>query len=229
MKKIFKPEKNFFSLPKGKKSLPLDNSNDIYFNLSNAARNWRAAFLGILLLFSFSLFGIIKISSQSSITPFIVEINKETGIIKKLGVLSEIRYTPNDKITFSLLRQFLLNTRTIPLDLVQYGKNIEESYYSLDNVSQQKLLTYIEKDNIKERVKSKESRDIEISSITKMSSNIFQIRWTETNYSENGTIDFKEIFSGLFTVKFEEKTTESEILRNPLGFTITDFNYSREI
>lgn len=227
MKKL-SPKENY-KVQKGLPANPLSPFHENYFKLAKAVKNWQIAFLSIFILFIISLFGIIKLSTQSSIIPYIIEVNKEEGIIRNIGQINRIRYVPNDKLIFSMLRSFIQNTRNIPLDQVVYGRNIQESYAFLTDVSIQKLLEYIDNDNVEEKIKDKKSRDISITSILKIDKNNFQVRWVENEYSKTGSKEKIKKYSGIFRVETTKQMEEGKMLINPMGLIISDFSYSEEM
>lgn len=226
--KKFLPKEGY-KVQRGLSANPFNPFHENYFKLAKSVKNWQIAFLSIFILFIFSLFGIIRLSTQSFIVPYIVEVNKEEGVIRNIGEINKIRYVPNDKLIFSVLRSFIQNTRNIPLDQVVYGRNIQESYAFLNDVSIQKLLDYIEKDNVKEKIKDKKSRDISITSILKMDKNNFQIRWVENQYNKTGNKEKIKKYSGIFHIEIIKQTEEAKMLINPMGIIISDFSYSEEM
>ena len=133
------------------------------------------------------------------------------------------------KNIFATLGRHIIATRSIPLDQVRYGRDIQEQYYFLNKVTQQKLLEYITKDNVEEKMKRKESRDVSITSILKMQENTYQVRWTENNYTDTGNIYSTVPMVGMFTVEYITPQTEDMLMVNSLGIIITDFSYSQEM
>ena len=169
-------------------------------------------------------------STQISVVPYIIEIDKELGVIRNIGDLRNIHYQPGDQNIIAVLNEHIKSTRAIPLDPVRYGKDIQEQYAFLTEVSQQKLLENIEKDNVQQKMKNRESRDINITSILKIREKTFQVRWIEKNYTENGNIYSENNMTGIFTVDFinPKELNENVLILNPMGIVITDFSISRE-
>lgn len=226
--KKYNPEGLFLGKD-GKENRPLGTGQDIYFKLAKNARNWQVAFLIMSVFCLILLVTNIRLSNRSQLFPYIIEIDKDSGIIKNIGDLRRIGYNPTDKNVFSTLNQHIIATRSIPLDPVRYGKDIQEQYFYLNEVTQQKMLEYILKDNVEKKMKAKESRDVSITSILKIRDKTYQIRWEEKNYSDTGNIYAIEKMTGIFTVDYIKPTSEKMILINPLGVIITDFSYSREM
>lgn len=228
-----KKTRSFFGNLETKKntsSNPFGEWNDRYFKLNKSKRNWQLAFI-VSALTSLVCLGIIfKISSQVTVVPYIIEVDKEFGTIRNIGDLRKVNYQPGDKNIMSVLNDFIKKTRGIPLDPVRYGKDIQEQYSFLNDVTQQKLLENIENDNVKQRMKDKESRDINVTSILKIRENTYQLRWIEYNYTKEGSLYLKTNMIGVFTVGFlsEDKMNETILLNNPMGIVIQDLNISKE-
>jgi type IV secretion system protein VirB5 len=71
------------------------------------------------------------------------------------------------------------------------------------------------------------ARTVEIKNILQKSDGTYQVRWTETTYS-NGIRRSKEDFTGLFQVKLIPARDEADTFKNPIGVYITNFTWSRE-
>lgn len=202
---------------------------DMYLKLAKSVRTWQLAFL-INSIFLFIILGHnIYLTTSISKVPYVIEVEKSSGIISNIGDIRKIKYIPNDKNVFSVLSRHIIATRSIPLDQVRYGQDIEEQYYFLNKVTQQKLLEYITKDNVEDKMKRKESRDVSITSILKMQEKTYQVRWSENNYSDNGNLYSTVPMVGMFTVDYITPQTEDMLMVNSLGIIITDFSYSQEM
>lgn len=224
--------KNFNGKLFGKRNENLDESfsgMDMYLKLAKSVRTWQLAFL-INSIFLFIILGHnIYLTTSISKVPYVIEVEKSSGIISNIGDIRKIKYIPNDKNVFSVLSRHIIATRSIPLDQVRYGQDIEEQYYFLNKVTQQKLLEYITKDNVEDKMKRKESRDVSITSILKMQEKTYQVRWSENNYSDNGNLYSTVPMVGMFTVDYITPQTEDMLMVNSLGIIITDFSYSQEM
>jgi type IV secretion system protein VirB5 len=54
------------------------------------------------------------------------------------------------------------------------------------------------------------------------------MRWAETIINVNGQEEGRKNYSGVFTIALKQPKTREEILRNPLGIYIVDFNISSQ-
>ena len=202
---------------------------DMYFKLAKSVRNWQLAFIINSIFLLIILGHNIYLTTSITKVPYVIEVEKSSGVISNIGDIRKIKYIPNDKNIFATLGRHIIATRSIPLDQVRYGRDIQEQYYFLNKVTQQKLLEYITKDNVEEKMKRKESRDVSITSILKMQENTYQVRWTENNYTDTGNIYSTVPMVGMFTVEYITPQTEDMLMVNSLGIIITDFSYSQEM
>lgn len=226
--------RNFGGKLFGKRGEELNNNAphtgmDMYFKLAKSVRNWQLAFIINSIFLLIILGHNIYLTTSITKVPYVIEVEKSSGVISNIGDIRKIKYIPNDKNIFAALSRHIIATRSIPLDQVRYGKDIQEQYYFLNKITQQKLLEYITKDNVEEKMRRKESRDVSITSVLKMQENTYQVRWTENNYSDTGNIYSTVPMVGMFTVDYIAPESEDMLMVNSLGIIITDFSYSQEM
>lgn len=201
--------------------------NDRYMKLAKTVKNWQLAFLSMLIMFSISLFVTLRISTKASFVPYIVEI-KETGEVTNIVRPLESRYSISDIQYKHYLRQFLIKIRSIPLDPVLFSTEYKEALKYTGLEAKTKLRKIYMEDNINQKFKEKESRNIQINSIVKVpNTNSFKVRWEETSYKEGG-ISKRINQEGIFSLKSIPAKTEAELIINPLGITITDLSINQD-
>ena len=223
----FRPKKGL----KGQKmrSLnPLDPGTNLYLQMANQCKKWQIAFIATFILLVLSCIAYFNLSKEVRIKPYVVEVNKEAGEIKTIGVIDNIKYTIDDKLIYSVLSDHVINTRTISLDIVFCYKTIKRQYNFVDKVAGLKLNEIIAREEIDKKIQQQQSRDIKITSLLKLSDNNYQVRWLERSYTK-GSLEAVEKMAGIFTVKILVSATEEAKIINPLGITITDFNFAPEI
>lgn len=59
-------------------------------------------------------------------------------------------------------------------------------------------------------------------------SNTYQVRWKEKQFSETGMEIQDASYLGVFTVEYVNEKNEELVAKNPLGIIIKDFTISRE-
>ena len=95
------------------------------------ARNWRAAAFASLALSGVMAVGLLWQASQSSITPYVVEVTRQ-GDVRAVGAASEA-YVPTDAQIANHLARFVTDVRSLALDPVVVRQNWLEAYdYATD-------------------------------------------------------------------------------------------------
>ena len=93
-----------------------------------------------------------------------------------------------------------------------------------------KLATFVQKDNPALKM-GHQTVTPQINSIQLYpgSSNIYQVRWSEKEYSMNGDLTNRATqYAGLFQIVINPPTSEENILINPLGIFIKDLTITAE-
>lgn len=162
---------------------------------------------------------------------YVVRVDNATGAVDLGGELKSTNYQPQDAEIKHFLNQFIMQTRSIPLDPVAFRNSwkIAEHFMSKDCFN--KYSQFIQRENPAAKLGKvtvqPEIKTIQIFPGTKQT---YQIRWYEDEFSLSGTTEAskRKNYVGLFQVQIQPPTKESELMINPLGITIIDFNYSLE-
>jgi len=168
---------------------------------------------------------------QPKIMPYIIEVNKDTGLVTPIGKINNVSYKVNQNLIKSIISRFTQETRTVPRDANIYGSNIEKAYNYLTNKTKKQLLYYIKEDKIKEKLQNRETIIVEIKSIIRVSGtqNTWQVRWQETDHDASGEITGTKKMVGTYTIAFKPVYDQKTILENPTGLIITDFSQTVEL
>ncbi len=219
-----------FTVAGGKSVNPMDSWHDRYLNLAKGVRNWQIAFSVMFFLFGISLTVTYFVSTKATFVPYVIEVEKD-GKVNSIGKPMEQSYKVTEGQVKYFLRQFILNTRTISLDPVLYGKKYKEAFYFVSKQSKQKLGVLYEEDDVIKKIKAKETVTPEITSIIKIAGtpNSYQIRWKETYFTKEGGVKGEKKLSGIYTISSNPPQTEEGLYRNPLGIIIEDFSLSEEL
>lgn len=188
------------------------------------AANWRKIafiqagtiiFLIILLVIAYN---------KSNVTPFIVEVDK----IGKVAALEKLDHTvrPNQNSIKYFLGDFIKKVRTIPSDHVILRDNWQSVYKFLTSKATNKMNQYAAKANPAERMKTS-TVALEVISVTPMNENTYQVQWKESQFSSEGTFMQEEQYNGIFGIEVQAPDSEEQILTNPLGIYVSDFNWNK--
>ena len=189
------------------------------------AKNWRLMALGCLTL-SFATSGaLVWRSLQSSVTPYIVEVD-ETGAARAVAPATE-RYTPTDAQIAHHLANFICHVRGLSVDPVVVRENWLSAYDFVTAVAATTLNEYA-KTNAPFADICRKSRTVDVVSVVRVSEDSFQARWIEKTY-ENGALVSAQRFTGNFTI-ITQPPTDAETLRaNPLGLYVHALNWGQDL
>ena len=117
------------------------------------------------------------------------------------------------------MRPCIRNTRTIPLEPVQYRANWENSKHFMTQEAAQKLNAMMEKEAPAAKLgHSTVQAEIKSIQLQPGTQSTYQVRWVEEEFSLSGGMSGqKASYVALFTVKIDPPTKESELLINLLG------------
>jgi len=189
------------------------------------ARNWRLMALGCLVL-SFATSGaLIWRSLQSTVTPYIVEVD-ETGAAKAIGPATE-PYTPSDAQIAHHLAAFIANVRSLSTDPVVVRENWLRAYEFVTAQAGTTLSAEAEANDPFADV-GRRSRTVEVVSVVRVSDKSFQARWIEKTY-EQGTLRDAKRFTGIFTVVTQPPRDAARLRANPLGLYIASLSWAEDL
>ncbi|OYW83948.1 MAG: conjugal transfer protein TrbF [Hyphomonas sp. 32-62-5] len=189
------------------------------------AKNWRLMAPGCLAL-SFATSGaLIWRSLQSTVTPYIVEVD-ETGAAKAIGPATE-PYAPTDAQIAHHLASFISSVRSLSIDPVVVRENWLKAYTFAGPAAATTLSEYA-RDNDPFAAIGRRSRAVEVISIVRVSDDSFQGRWIEKTY-EGGALTGVKRFTGVFTVTIQPPRDAETLRANPLGLYVRALSWSEDL
>lgn len=179
--------------------------------------------------------GIIYVSSQASIIPYVVEVDGTTGQIRNVGTVESSKsYQANEHVIKYFIVQFLKNIREIPLDQVVYREHISTAYGFLTKDGAGKLNTFIRDDQTIQKFGQK-TVQIEIlsllpvtDSVTSDGASSWQIRWNEDEIDRASGERTITPYTGIISIRHIDSSKTEDLMVNPLGIYIYDFNISKD-
>jgi type IV secretory pathway TrbF-like protein len=189
------------------------------------AKNWRAFAFGCLALSIGLAGGMIKLSSESRVTPYVVEVDK-LGEAQAVGP-AERDWTPTDAEIAWHLARFVQDVRALPLDPIIVRHNWLEAY---DYASERAAATLNDFARQRDPFKAIGERTIsvEVTSVVRASPDSFQIKWTEQAF-RNGALERTERWTGIFSIVIRQPTTADALRKNPIGLFVAGLDWSREL
>ena len=189
------------------------------------ARNWRRMAFGCLALTFFMMAALIWRSSQSLVTPYVVEVDR-SGQVRAVGEAAST-YQPTDaQIAFHLAR-FIDHVRSLPIDPVVVRQNWLAAYDYTTEQGANTLNEFARANDPFARV-GQVSVAVEVTSVLRASANSFQIRWIERSYA-HGALSGTEHWTGIITLVVQAPRTEERLRRNPLGIYVDGLSWSKEL
>ena len=227
------PQEKFF--PTGKATSLFDRKaagkfqSDLY-NLAfdkDVAKKRNLLYLVLLVV---CILSTVFVVTTASYRTYVVRVDNATGQIEAGGELKATNYEPREAEIKSFLVGFVRDTRTIPLDPVQYKKNWEHAQHFMRQAAAQKMNAVVGEDNPAAKLGRKPVQP-EINSIQLQpgTNSTYQVRWVENEFSIGGmSSGTKSSYVALLQIALEPPKKESELLINPLGLKIRDFTLTKE-
>lgn len=197
-----------------------------YGDYISQRRNWQIIALVCATSSLICILFLGYLSTQNKLIPYVVEVDK-LGNTAKVGMVSNIDLKNPNVIKYSL-HTFVYSWRSIWGSVETQKKFILDAYSYIEPNS--KAFAFLnegyKKDNPFERA-SKENVRVKIKSIVPQNIDTWQVEWEEatTNLIEEPISNIT--YRGFFQIQQIVPTTEEQILKNPLGIFITDFNFSK--
>lgn len=189
------------------------------------ARNWRLMAFGCLGLALLMAAGLVWRSSQSLVTPYVVEVDS-TGQVRTVGEAASA-YQPADAQIAHHLARFVSQVRALPIDPVVVRQNWLQAYQYATDRGAATLNEYARSHDPFARV-GKESVTVEVTSVVRASEDSFQMRWDERRYV-NGSAVGLERWTVVLSVVLQPPRTEEKLRSNPLGIYVNGLSWSREL
>lgn len=187
------------------------------------ARNWRICTLFSLIMAILLAVVLILVLISHKDKIYVAEVTKEGRIVNVSPLL--VGYQPNEAQKEYFIAHFIELVRGLTLDPVAVKQNWLNAYNFLSNRGAERLNSYFKQNN-PVALLGKKTITVQILDINPVSAATMHVRWVESIVNTNGQEEGRKIYSGVFTIALKQPTTREEILRNPLGIYIVDFNIS---
>lgn len=189
------------------------------------ARNWRLMAFGCFALSIGLAGGLLWQSSQSRITPYVVEVDK-LGEVQAIGPAIE-PYRPTDAQIAWYLARFITDVRSLSIDPVLVRRNWLEAYdYATDHGAV--FLNDFARTNDPFKAVGQKTVSVQVTSVVRVSDDSFQVKWTEQSY-EHDSLAKTERWTAILTIVVQQPRTADALRKNPLGLYVNGINWSREL
>ncbi|MDH2240214.1 conjugal transfer protein TrbF [Pigmentiphaga sp. GD03639] len=189
------------------------------------AHNWRAMAFGCLLLAIGSTSAYVWRSTQSLVTPYVVEVAR-SGEVRAVGEAAT-PYQPRDAQIAHHLEQFVANVRSVSIDPIVVRKQWLDAYAYTTDRGAAFLNEYARQNDPFAQI-GKRSITVAVSSIVRASDKSFQVQWEEKAYV-NGTAAGSDRWTAILTIVLQPPNTEAKLRANPLGIYVDGISWSRQL
>jgi len=182
------------------------------------ASNWRLMALGGLMLSAGLSAGLLWLSSESRVTPYVVEVDH---LGQAVAVAPADRpYRPTDPEIAWFLAHFIASVRSIPMDPVLMRQNWLSAYDFATERGARFLSFYARDANPFGQV-GQRSVSVQVTSVVRASDTSFEVKWIESAY-ERGSLAGTSHWTAIVTVRllvFQVSPMWSSLIRNRNGWT----------
>jgi type IV secretory pathway TrbF-like protein len=189
------------------------------------AKNWRLAFFAALALSGGLAGGLVWQSARSTITPWVVQVDK-------LGQAQTVApatadYRPTDPEIAWHLAHFITEVRGIPADPVVLRQDWLDAYNYVTDKGALALNDYARSNDPFSKV-DKTQISVEVASVIRASDDSFRVEWVERRFVDNAPAS-TERWSAILTIVVQPPTDADRLKKNPLGVYVHALNWSKEL
>nr|WP_276913618.1 conjugal transfer protein TrbF [Hyphomonas atlantica] len=188
------------------------------------ARNWRMMAFGSLLLSGGLSAALVWQSTQGTITPYVVEVDRLGAAQAVAPATADFRPT-DPQIAYHLSR-FIENVRQIPADPIVLRQNWLHAYDFTTDRGALALNDYARVNDPFAKVGDTQI-SVEVSSVIRASESSFRIAWIERRYA-GGQLAATERWTAILTIVLQQPRDAERLRKNPLGIFVNAINWSRE-
>ena len=195
---------------------------DRYGSLQTSASRWRLVALSLLALLAVCIVGMTTMALRSRVTPYVVQVDQH-GYEVMIGPAEEA--SPADqRIVIAQLGQFFRNYRTVLPEThaqEELVRRVMAMVASGSPAATKATAFYRELGSSPSR--RRVSIDCEVKAVLPMAEDTWQVDWSEHRY-ESGSLVGTKHFKAVVTVDVEPTRAMAQVLSNPLGIYVVDFN-----
>jgi type IV secretion system protein VirB5 len=189
------------------------------------AKNWRLMAFGCLALSTGLAGSLVWQSSQGTITPWVVEVDR-LGQAQRVAP-ANTDYQPTDPQIAYHLARFIEDVRGLPADAIVLRQNWLRAYDFTTDRGAASLNDYARTNDPFAKL-GKVQVSVEVSSVIRASPESFRVAWVQRAY-DNGSIRSTERWTAILSVVIETPRDADRLRKNPLGVYVHAINWSKEL
>lgn len=189
------------------------------------AKNWRLMAFGCLALSTGLAGSLVWQSTQGTITPWVVEVDR-LGQAQRVAP-ANTDYQPTDPQIAYHLARFIEDVRGLPADAIVLRQNWLRAYDFTTDRGAVALNDYARTNDPFARL-GKVQVSVEVSSVIRASTQSFRVAWVQRAY-DNGSLSSTERWTAILSVVIETPRDADRLRKNPLGVYVHAINWSKEL
>jgi type IV secretory pathway TrbF-like protein len=189
------------------------------------ANNWRLMAFGCLALSTGLAASLVWQSTQGTITPWVVEVDR-LGQAQRVAP-ANTDYQPTDPQIAYHLARFIEDVRGLPADAIVLRQNWLRAYDFTTDRGAAALNDYA-RTNDPFAGLGKVQVSVEVSSVIRASPESFRVAWVQRAY-DNGSLSSTERWTAILSVVIETPRDADRLRKNPLGVYVHAINWSKEL
>lgn len=189
------------------------------------AKNWRLMAFGCLALSTGLAGSLVWQSTQGTITPWVVEVDR-LGQAQRVAP-ANTDYQPTDPQIAYHLARFIEDVRGLPADAIVLRQNWLRAYDFTTDRGAAALNDYARTNDPFARL-GKAQVSVEVSSVIRASTQSFRVAWIQRAY-DNGSLSSTERWTAILSVVIETPRDADRLRKNPLGVYVHAINWSKEL
>lgn len=184
--------------PAGKGTDPLEKGpmkpfGNVLMNMDQDRRNAYWLMKACVVIIGIAVVSVVAIATTYNYKTYVVRVDNATGQVDTGGQLKSTNYVPQQAEIKHFLGQFILDTRTVPLDPVLFKNNIDRSQHFMTREASTKMASMLKSDNPRTKLGKMTIQPV-IKSIQLQpgSKSTYQVRWSEESFSLSGGMSNKD-------------------------------------
>jgi len=195
-----------------------------YGYLSKNAAQWRRISFVLLLCCVACVFAVIYTASKVTVVPYIVQVDQHGY---QVAVKPIAPANVDQRLIISTVARYVWSLKTVFCDAEAqlYLMNFVYNSTPAATAAEIKYQEYYRKNNPIDAVATRTSVHTTVNSVLPLSEKTWQTEWTEDAFIEGRKL-WTKYYRGIFETAISAPKTMNEIIVNPLGIYITDYNFS---
>ncbi|MVF24238.1 conjugal transfer protein [Methylocaldum sp. BRCS4] len=200
--------------------------NERYGDYIAQKRNWQlAAFISLGLSFLL-VCALVYQSSQSSVQPFIVEVDKIGQAVAVAPADKAVEF--DERIVRAQVANFISNVRSVTTDTTVQKQWLDKAYAMLGPASLQAMNDHF-KANSPFAIARTSKVQVDIISALPLSKESWQVQWEETRKGLDGRLESRTRWQAVLEIGFTTPKTAEVIMLNPTGLVIRGFSWTQQL